>query len=144
MADPGRPSEEEVAARLEEELRRLRVSDLLVQTLYTVSSLGYQKLAGEQRDLPQARLAIEALRALLPVLEGEVPDDVRRDFGQVVANMQLAYADAVRAAPPEQPKPEQPEPEQPEPEERRAAAAAADPPRLRRRARSARRRRRPP
>jgi hypothetical protein len=117
------PTEAEFAARLQEELRRLRVSDLLVQTLYTVSSLGYQKLAAEQRDLPQARLAIEALRALLPVLEGEVPDEVRRDFGQVVANMQLAYADAVREAPPpaqeepgtqEEPKPEEeprPEPE---------------------------------
>jgi hypothetical protein len=120
----GAPSDEEVAARLQEELRRLRVSDLLVQTLYTISSLGYQKLAAEQRDLPQARLAIEALRVLLPVLEGEVPAEVRRDFGQVVANMQLAYADAVRQDPPpeqEQPsggerKPEEEEPP-PEPED---------------------------
>jgi hypothetical protein len=116
----GQPSEAEVAARLEEELKRLRVSDLLVQTLYTVSSLGYQKLAGEHRDLPQARLAIEALRALLPVLEGEVPEEVRRDFGQVVANMQLAYADAVREAPPaksEEPGTEEAQPEEAKPEE---------------------------
>lgn len=117
MAESGsgseQPSEAEVAARLQEELKRLRVADLLVQTLYTVSSLGYQKLAGEERDLPQAHLAIEALRALLPVLEGEVPDDVRRDFGQVVANMQLAYADAVRAAPPAESEPEEPKPEEP-------------------------------
>ena len=112
----GQPSEAEVAARLQEELKRLRVSDLLVQTLYTVSSLGYQKLAGEQRDLPQARLAIEALRVLLPVLEGEVPEDVRRDFGQVVANMQLAYAAAVRDEPKE-PKPEEPAPEESAPEQ---------------------------
>jgi hypothetical protein len=115
---PEQPTEAEFAARLQEELKRLRVSDLLVQTLYTVSSLGYQRLAAEQRDLPQARLAIEALRALLPVLEGEVPDEVRRDFGQVVANMQLAYADAVREAPPaqEEPKPqEEPTPAQEEP-----------------------------
>jgi hypothetical protein len=117
--EPEQPTEAEFAARLQEELKRLRVSDLLVQTLYTVSSLGYQKLAAEQRDLPQARLAIEALRALLPVLEGQVPDEVRRDFGQVVANMQLAYADAVREAPPparEEPKPEADEPK-PEPED---------------------------
>jgi hypothetical protein len=111
VAEPGGgsggPSEPELAARLEEELKRLRISDLLVQTLYTVSSLGYHKLGAEHRDLPQARLAIEALRALLPVLEGEVPPEVRRDFGQVVANMQLAYADAAReAAAPEEPEPE--------------------------------------
>jgi hypothetical protein len=122
VAEEGQaPSEAEVAARLEEELRRLRVSDLLVQTLYTVSSVGYHKLAPEHRDLPQARLAIEALRALLPVLEEEVPAEVRRDFGQVVANMQLAYADAVREAPArdeEAPAPGKPEEEpQPEPED---------------------------
>jgi hypothetical protein len=107
---PEAPSDAEVAARLEEELKRLRVSDLLVQTLYTVSSLGYHKLGAEHRDLPQARLAIEALRALLPVLEGEVPEEVRRDFGQVVANMQLAYADAVREAPPAEGEREEPKP----------------------------------
>ena len=55
--------------QLEEELKKLKVSDLLVQTLYTVSSLGYRRLSEEDRDLDQARLAIEALRALLPVLE---------------------------------------------------------------------------
>jgi hypothetical protein len=126
VAEPGQPSEEEVAARLEEELKRLRVSDLLVQTLYTVSSLGYQKLAAEHRDLPQARLAIEALRALLPVLEGEVPEDVRRDFGQVVANMQLAYADAVREAPPATSEREEPGPEETKPEEGEPQPAPED------------------
>jgi hypothetical protein len=121
VAEPGGsgpPSEAELAARLEQELQRLRVSDLLVQTLYTVSSVGYHKLGPEHRDLPQARLAIEALRALLPVLEGEVPAEVRRDFGQVVANMQLAYAEAVREAPggdEEAPAPEEPEAEEPRP-----------------------------
>ena len=94
-AQPRQPTEQEIAEQLREELKRMKVSDLLVQTLYTVSSLGYHKLAPESRDLEQARLAIEALRALLPVLKGSVPDEVARDFGQVVANMQLAYADAV-------------------------------------------------
>ena len=81
--------------QLEEELKKLKVSDLLVQTLYTVSSLGYRKLSEEDRDLEQARLAIEALRALLPVLEGAVPEEATRDFQQVLSNMQLAYASAV-------------------------------------------------
>ena len=94
MADQP-PSDEELRQHLEDELRRLRVSDLLVQTIYTVSSLGYRRLTPEDRDLEQARLAIEALRALVPVLEGTVPDDVIRDFNQVRANMQLAYAKAV-------------------------------------------------
>ena len=31
----------------------------------------------------------------MPVLEGSVPDEAMRDFQQVLANMQLAYASAV-------------------------------------------------
>ena len=92
------PSEDELRQQLEDELRRLKVSDVVVQTIYTLSSLGYRRLTAEDRDLDQARLAIEALRALVPVLEGAVPEDVIRDFNQVRANMQLAYAKAVADA----------------------------------------------
>ena len=92
-----RPSDEELVQQLAEELKKLKVSDLLVQTLYTVSSLGYRKLSAEDRDLEQARLAIDALRALLPLLEGVAGDDVVRDFKQVTSNLQLAYADAAKA-----------------------------------------------
>jgi hypothetical protein len=106
---PRQPTEQEIAEQLREELKRMKVSDLLVQTLYTVSSLGYHKLAPESRDLEQARLAIEAIRALLPTLKGAVPDEVARDFGQVVANMQLAYADAVGQATQKPPPAEEPE-----------------------------------
>jgi hypothetical protein len=109
-------SEAEFAARLEEELKRVKISDVLVQTLYTLSSLGYHKLSGEHRDLPQARLAIESLRALLPVLKDEAPAEVLRDFEQVVANMQLAYASAVKEEAPKEAAPEEPDPE-PEPED---------------------------
>jgi hypothetical protein len=79
-------------------LSRLQVSDLLVQTLSTVSSLAYHRLAEEHRDLEQARLAIEALRALVPVLAGSIPAELTRDFEQVLANLQLAYASAVEPA----------------------------------------------
>lgn len=80
---------------LVEALSRLQVSDLLVQTLSTVSSLAYHRLGEEHRDLEQVRLAIEALRALVPVLAGAVPAELSRDFEQVTANLQLAYAAAV-------------------------------------------------
>jgi hypothetical protein len=89
--------DEELVKQLEEELKKLKVADLLVQTLYTVSSLGYRKLSEEDRDLEQARLAIEALRALLPVLDGVVGDEIVRDFKQVTSNLQLAYAEAAKS-----------------------------------------------
>ena len=94
MSEPTPPTDEQLLQQLEEELKKLKVSDLLVQTLYTVSSLGYRKLSDDDRDLDEARLAIEALRALLPVLEGSAPDELVRDFKQVTSNLQLAYADA--------------------------------------------------
>ena len=89
-------SDEELLQQVEEELKKLKVADLLVQMLYTISSLGYRKLSAEDRDLDQAKLAIESLRALLPVLEGTVAEDVLRDFRQVTSNLQLAYADAAK------------------------------------------------
>ena len=92
----GPPSDDELLKQLEEELKTLKVSDILVQTLYTVSSLGYRRLSEQDRDLEQARLAIEALRALVPVLDGSASDELVRDFKQVTANLQLAYADAAK------------------------------------------------
>ena len=94
----GLPADDELLKQLEEELKTLKVSDLLVQTLYTVSSLGYRRLSEQDRDLDQARLAIEALRALVPVLEGSASKELLRDFKQVTANLQLAYAEAAKNA----------------------------------------------
>ena len=95
------PSEQELIERAQEELRKLRVADMIAQSLTAISSLGYHKLSpGEDRDLEQARLSIEALRALVPVLEGAVGDDVVRDFKAVTANLQLAYADAAKGGEP--------------------------------------------
>lgn len=76
-------------------LSRLSVSDVLVQTLSTLSALGFHRLGEQGRDLEQARLAIESLRALVPVLGGSIPPELTRDLEQVTANLQLAYADAV-------------------------------------------------
>ena len=82
-------------ADLLDALRQLQVADLLVQTLSTVSSLAFHRLAEEHRDLEQVRLAIETLRALVPVLTGAISPELQRDFEQVTANLQLAYAAAV-------------------------------------------------
>jgi len=86
------PTEEE----LREALDRVSVADVLLQALTATASLGFRRVSPEARDLPQARLAIEALRALEPVLrERGVDDAVVRDLEQARANLQLAYAKAV-------------------------------------------------
>ena len=95
MAEGELPTEEEVR----EALGRVGVSDVLVNALSATASLGFHRVSAETRDLPQARLAIEALRALEPVLrEGGVEESVLRDLEQARANLQLAYASAVAEA----------------------------------------------
>lgn len=98
MAD-GQTDEERLARELAEEMRKLRVEDVLIQTLVTVSSIGFRRLGltpdtTDDRDLEQSRLAIETLRALTPVLEQVVPAELIRDFNSSVASLQLAYAKA--------------------------------------------------
>jgi hypothetical protein len=103
-AGPSEPSPEDLI----KEFQRIKVSDLLVSTVYTLSQIGYGKLDSKTRDLEQAKLAIDALRAILPLLQGVAEPNLVRDFGQVVANMQLAYADAVGEAEPKAPAGERP------------------------------------
>lgn len=96
MADERLPTEEE----LREALSRVEVTHVLVETCTAVVSLGFHRLAPETRDLGQVRVAIEALRALEPVLrEGGVADELVRDLEQARANLQLAYASAVAEEP---------------------------------------------
>jgi hypothetical protein len=104
-------SEEPVTEQeLREALNRLQISDLLVQSLSTTSSLAFHRLAPESRDLDQARLGIEALRALVPVLRDSLPAEVTRDFEAVTAKLQLAYAQAVEEERQPEPEPEHEEP----------------------------------
>jgi hypothetical protein len=78
--------------QLVEELKKVKVGDLLLHTTSMLASLAYGKLAPETRDLPDAHLAIEALRALVPL----VPEADRGSIQQVVSNLQLAYVDAAQ------------------------------------------------
>jgi hypothetical protein len=87
-------ADEEFSA--EELIRKLKVSDLLLGTLASLVQLGYAKLG--ENELSEARLAIEALRMLTPVLEGAASEEALRDLRQATANLQLAYADAVAKA----------------------------------------------
>lgn len=95
---------EQLARELAEELRKLKVEDVLVNTLVQVSSIGYRKLGpaaegAEERDLEQTRLAIETMQALVPVLEGFLPKELLAGFTEQIANLQLAYAKAASQEP---------------------------------------------
>jgi hypothetical protein len=110
------PSEEELRAQLEEELRRISVRDVLVQTVVSLVNLGGQRLglapgAEDMRDLDQARLAIEGVRALLPLLEEQDAEQVR-PVRDALSQLQLAYAQLAGEAGgvPSEQRPEQTQP----------------------------------
>jgi hypothetical protein len=96
------PSEEELRAALEEQMRRITVPDVLIQTVVTLINLGGRRLglagppeqAGD-KDVEQARLAIEGARALLPLLpQGEELRPVR----DALAQLQMAYVQEAQGA----------------------------------------------
>ena len=62
MSSEQEQEQERLAEELAEELRKLRVEDVLVNTLIQVSSIGYRRLGltedtREDRELEQTRLA---------------------------------------------------------------------------------------
>jgi hypothetical protein len=90
------PSDEELRAALEEQMRRITVDDVLVQTAVTLINLGGRRLGlpgpegppPEGRDLAQAQKAIDAVRALLPLLPAEPQSPIRDALSQ----LQMAFA----------------------------------------------------
>lgn len=83
---PQQPTEEELRAAFEEQMRNITVPDVLVQTAVTLVNLGAQKL-GEDHDLEQAKMAIDGARALVPLLPEEVQSPVRDALSQ----LQMAF-----------------------------------------------------
>ena len=112
------PSEEELRARIEEQLRKVRVQDLLVESAASIVNLTARRIAKEdERDLEQARIGIEAVRGMVDLLEGEVADQIRG----ALSELQLLYARAAKGepldAPPEEgvPAPEEAPQQKPPP-----------------------------
>jgi hypothetical protein len=115
-------SEEELRARIEEQLRTVRVQDLLLESVVSVLNLTARRIAKEdERDLEQARVGIEAVRAVVGLLDGEQAEQVRTALSQV----QVLYAkhagggepeggEGEQAPPTEPPAPERPAPSGPQ------------------------------
>ena len=89
------PTEEELRAAYEQQLKQLRVEDVIVQTVVSLINLAGRK-AGlapgteDEADREQLRMAIESVRALLPLVEEQLgPDGAAvRD---ALSQLQLAY-----------------------------------------------------
>ena len=95
-----RLTDDERAALLKEQLKRLRVIDVVYDMMVQLVQLGYQKLGlteetRELRNLDDARVAVEALRRLIEVAEGEGDTDLASLHG-TLAQLQLSFARAAQ------------------------------------------------
>lgn len=83
------PSQEELRARLEEQLRKVRVEDMLLESVASILNLSARRVAKEdERDLGQARLGIDAVRALIDLLAPEHRSQVQ----SALSELQMMYA----------------------------------------------------
>jgi hypothetical protein len=82
-------TEEELRAQLEEEIRRVRVQDVVLQSAVSILNLSARRIAkDDERDLDQAKVGIDAARALVELVEPETQPQLR----QAISELQLLYA----------------------------------------------------
>lgn len=94
--DPANPpSEEELAAAYEAQLKQVRVEDVVLQTVVSLLNLGGRK-AGlapgteDERDLDQVRIAVDGVRAMLPLVEAQLGPDAKT-LRDALSQLQMAY-----------------------------------------------------
>jgi hypothetical protein len=103
---PRQPTEEELRAAYEAELKKVTIEDVLAQTAVSLVNLAGRRLGlaegtQDERDLEQVRDAIDAVRGLLPVLERRGAAEVA-PLREALSQLQMAYAQQ-QAAPGAQP-----------------------------------------
>jgi hypothetical protein len=103
------PTEEELRAAYEAELKKVRVEDVLVQTAVSLINLGARKAglapgSEDERDPEQVHQAIEGVRALWPLVESALGPDAAK-LREPLSQLQMAYAQMAGAEPQEAPQP---------------------------------------
>jgi hypothetical protein len=82
-------TDEELRDRLEEELRKVRVEEVVLQSVVSIVNLTARRIAKEdERDLAQAKVGIDAVRALVEVL----PTDAAKQIRAALSELQMLYA----------------------------------------------------
>jgi hypothetical protein len=95
MSTSDQPSEEELRAAYEAELKSIRVEQILLDQVVSLINLGMRRTGlspgtEDERDLAQVRLSIEAVRALLPLIEQTAPPQAA-PIRDALSQLQLAF-----------------------------------------------------
>ncbi len=89
------PTEEELRAAYEEEIKKIRVEHVLLEHVVTLINLGMRRTGlapgtEAERDRTQVRLAIESVRAQLPMIEQVAPSQAA-PIRDALSQLQLAF-----------------------------------------------------
>jgi len=100
----GQPTEEELRAAYEAELKQITVDQVLLEQVVSLVNLGMRRTGlapgtEDERDVGQVRMAIEAVRALLPVIEPSAPPQAGA-IRDALSQLQLAFVRLGGAAEP--------------------------------------------
>ena len=89
------PEQEQMLRQMEEEMRRVRVQDLVAQSVVSILNLSARRIMKEdERDLEQAKVGIDAVAAMADHLEPEAQREVKNALSQ----LQMLYAQAAGGA----------------------------------------------
>jgi hypothetical protein len=124
------PTEEELRAAYEAQIKQVRIEHVLLEHVVTVANLGLRRTGlapgtEDERDSEQVQLAVDSIRALLPLLERSMPEQAAQ-IREALSQLQFAFvkiggADAEAG----EVKPGGPEPQESPPAD---SAPAAGPP----------------
>jgi hypothetical protein len=90
------PEQEQMLRQMEEEMARVRVQDLVAQSVVSILNLSARRiLKDDERDLEQAQIGIDAVRALADLLEPEAQREIKNALSQI----QMLYAQHAGGAP---------------------------------------------
>jgi hypothetical protein len=110
------PTEEELRAAYEAEIKKIRVDQVLLEHVVTLVNLGMRRTGlspgtEDERDVDQVRTAIDAIRAQLPLLE-RIAGDKIGPIRDALSQLQLAFVKigGAQQEPETGAKPEQPAP----------------------------------
>jgi hypothetical protein len=95
MSTREQPSEEELQAAYEAEIKQIRVEQILLEQVVSMVNLGMRRTGlspgtEDERDVGQVRVAIEAVRALLPLIEQSAPPQAAA-IRDALSQLQLAF-----------------------------------------------------
>jgi hypothetical protein len=107
MSATDQPSEQELRAAYEAELKKIRVEHVLLEQVVTLVNLGMRRTGmapgtEDERDPEQVQMAIEGVRAVMPLVERAAPEQAQ-PIRDALSQLQLAYVRLGGAAEPAQP-----------------------------------------